>query len=666
MVKSATGMHFATDDGCISEAYLSWYEALAKGGVGLVIVGNAFVEYPRHIPQYEKGRMMIYSDNFIPGLTKLAQTIHNYGCPAFVQLVHNYLGSRISKPSAIAAASPLCKGEFPIPEYGDCQELTISEIRDIVDKFAEAAGRAHQAGFDGIEVHACHNDVINSFLSSAWNKRKDLYGFEDLASRSRLLVEIIRAIKENIGRDFPISVKINGAEYGVEKGITLEESQEFARIIQEAGADAINVSAYAHDNLAPLFLPETIFYPDAPKPIPTGLDKLDKGTLAPLAAGIKKVVSIPVIAVGGLDPFIGEKVLREGKADLIAFGRALIADPDLPNKIALGRIEDIAPCTRCSACLASIYQSNPASCRVNAALGKEWKYAIKSAEKKKKILVIGGGPAGMEAARVTALRGHNVLLCEKEHKLGGSVLLAALLKGHEIEGLMRLIRYLKEQVAKSGVKIRLGKEATLGLIEEMKPDVVIIAVGGEPALLKISGVGRINVTQSGNIYRMAKFLMRFIKPNILRLLTKFWIPFGKRVVIIGGTLNGFQLAEFLVKRNRKVTIVETSNQLIPESLVLPWNKLHLLDWLSRKGGCIFTESTCDEITDQGLIITTKEGERRAIQADTVIPVLSLRPNTEILKSIEGRVSEIYPIGDCHEPGLILNAIASGSHIGRLI
>jgi len=662
IVKAPQGMYSASRDGYVTDTKIGIYEAQAKGGVGLLMIPWAFPD-SRGLA-YAVNELLIDDDKFIPGLSQLVQAIHQYGCPTFLQLVH--AGPYQSIPGLQPlAASTLSDSENPLSEFGAAKELTIPEIEAIVDKFAKGAERAQKADFDGVELHACHTDLINTFLSRTWNKRKDAYGCQDLKSRARFMVEIVQAIKERAGQDFPVCVRINGVEYGQGEGITSEESQGFAQILQEAGADAIHVTGYGYGDYATLMLPELVFYPEPPKPLAERLNQKDKGVLVPAAAAIKRVVSIPVIAANWLDPFIGEKILREGKADFIALGRRLLADPELPNKIASGRLEDIAPCTACLGCIERIYVTHePVTCRVNAALGKEREYEIKAVKKKKRVMVVGGGPAGLEAARVAALRGHEVVLYERERSLGGATRLAGLVKGLEIEDLVGLIGYLKTQIGKLGVRVRLGKEVNLAVVEEIKPDVVILATGGIPADPEVAGINRGNVVSTPDIYRMVRTYLRFFGPRGLRWLTRFWMPVGKRVVIIGGGIQGCELAEFLVKRGRKVTIVEASDELGTE--MASYHKIALLRWLTKKGAVWFTGVKYEEITDKGLTIITKEGERRTIEADTIVPAIPLRPNTELFQALEGKVPEIYPIGDCREPHLILEAIADGSRIGRAI
>ena len=271
-----------------------------------------------------------------------------------------------------------------------------------------------------------------------------------------------------------------------------------------------------------------------------------------------------MIATGGINAELAEKILRQGKADFIGMTRRLLADPELPNKVAAGRLEDIAPCTRCLSCLDRIH-SHPipgrSCCRVNASLTREREYEIKPAVKKKKVMVVGGGPAGMEAARVAALRGHEVVLYEKEHQLGGSVPVAATIKGLEIEDLPALVRYLNTQITKLGVKINLGKEVNKALVEQVKPDVLILATGGLYSIPEIPGIDSGNVVKAADLNRRLKTYLRFAGPGLLSWATKFWMPIGKNIVIIGGAIQALQLAVFLIKRGRKVTVVDTAEKM---------------------------------------------------------------------------------------------------------
>jgi 2,4-dienoyl-CoA reductase (NADPH2) len=527
MVKNAAGMSYTDGKGDVRAPSVAFYEALAKGGAGLINVETCCVDYPLGVD--EPVRLHLIDDKCIPNFSQLPEVIHKYGCPTFLQLVHagNWHNSKFSGLQPVSSSSLTEKeAKERVKMFFAPRGLTIPEVEDIIDKFASSAVRAQKAGFDGVEINAATNHLVNSFLSRVWNKRQDAYGCQTLESRSRFLVEIIREIKKRLGQDFPVCALINGMEYGRKEGTTIEEAQEFARILQEAGADAINVRNYSfdpfYDGIRTIFTEEA-FYPEPLKPMPKPYDWSHKGegALLPIAAAIKQAVSIPIIAIGRLGPEIGERALREGKADFIGMVRRLIADPELPNKVISGRLEDIAPCTACFECrrVDRWVAAKGSVCRINAAVGGLQPYEVKKAEKKKKVVVVGGGPAGMEAARVAALRGHEVVLYEKESKLGGLLPLAALVKGLDVEDLVGIVRYLRTQITKLGVKVRLGKEFNLSIIEEIKPDAVILALGGIPDVLKIPGINRRNVVSNRDLHKQLKFFLKFFGVQTLRWLT---------------------------------------------------------------------------------------------------------------------------------------------------
>jgi 2,4-dienoyl-CoA reductase (NADPH2) len=671
MVKTAAGTNlWDPGEHRISQKAKAFYEAVARGGIGLLMVESPIMEYPFDEPGDLRYR--IDDDRYIQDISELTQVIHKHGCPAFVQMYHRgpWPQPYARRRPHIAASSvnpPIVRSEFDLHGGNAPRELTIPEIEEFIELFASAAVRAQKAGFDGVELNSGSDSLFATFLSRFWNKRQDAYGCGSLENRTRFILGIIREIKNRLGTDFPVIVLINGIEVGGgDEGMTFKESRAVARLLEAAGVDALHVRSHWFGNHVGSYNHENLFYPEPQIPLksfPRELDwsRLWRGVNVPVAARVKEAVSIPVITVGGFDPELAEKVLRQGKADFIGLCRSLFADPELPNKVASGRLDDIAPCTACHACLEPIEVKR---CRINAALGMEEPYIIKKAERRKRVVVVGGGPAGMEAARVAALRGHEVILYESTHKLGGLIPVAALVKGLEIEDLPALVSYLKRQITKLGVYIRLGKEVNIFLIEEIKPDVLILATGGIPTVPEIPGINNRNVVSSPELHRRLRFYLRFLGPRTLRWLTRFWMPLGKRVVIIGGGIHGCELAEFLVKRGRRVTIVDTAEALgegIPFHL-----KIALLAWFHKRGVTMMTEVKYVEITDKGLTIITREGDRKTIEADSIVPALPLTPDTGLLELLEGKAPEIYAIGDCREPLLIVDAIADGSRIARAI
>jgi 2,4-dienoyl-CoA reductase (NADPH2) len=405
IIKPGAGLQYWIPGGYPLAEKAKWlHEAYAKGGVGLIIIES---------PRIETGGrgFRLDTDKSIQAMSELTRIIHSHGCPVFVQLASMANWNLAHSPDHdTRAPSPVCVYSEMDQHNSMPREMTTPEIEEMVEKFIINALGAQKAGFDGVEINTSCTHLLHTFLSPFWNKRRDTYG-GSIVNRTRLLASIIRKIKKRAGQDFAVSVLINGIEVGrligVEQSecLSLRDSLEIARIIQDAGADAIQVRSHWIGRHDASFITDHLCYPEPPVPLKTFPPELDMrhrgaGANVVIAEAIKKVVSIPVITVGRLDPELGEKILREGKADFIAINRRLFADPKFPNKLAAGRFDDIAPCTSCTQCKD---EDAPRRCRINAAIGTEASYAIEPAKERKKVLVVGGGPAGMEAARVAAL-----------------------------------------------------------------------------------------------------------------------------------------------------------------------------------------------------------------------------------------------------------------------
>jgi 2,4-dienoyl-CoA reductase (NADPH2) len=666
IIKTAQGSSFIEPTGYVGEQAKAYYETMAKGGVGLLIVESCGVEYPLGIHHFPV-QFHLDDDKYIPSYSELTRVVHKYGCPVFLQLFHSgpWNPTGLLPKRDTKSASTLTESELPGPGFAIPRGVSLSEVEDLIQMFVKASARAQKAGFDGVELNAATCHLINAFYSRIFNKRQDEYGCTTIENRSRFLNRIVSEIKKRVGNNFPVVVLLNIAEYGHEKATTLEEGVQFAKLAQEAGADAIQVRAHGYGHRGGLLQPDRLYYPEMPKPLPKDLDWSHKGVAAiiPLAQAVKKVVSVPVFAACRLDPVLGEKLLRQRDIDFVGMTRRLLADPELPNKVAAGKLEDINPCTGCLYCMDVRLHNTPIRCRINANLGREREFALKPAAKTKRVLVIGGGPAGMEAARVAALRGHKVTLCEKESKLGGLLSLAAMLKDVEVNELLALIRYLTVQMEKAGVTVKLNAAVTPSMIAGLKPDVVILAAGGIDSTMNVPGVDKHNVVTGAKLHGQIKFYSRLFGPKTMAGLTKIWMPIGKRVAVIGGTIHGCELAEFLIKRGRKVTIIHSGTE-IGEGMTGD-DQFQFMRWIAGKDASIITGATLDKITDTGLVITTAEKEQ-TITVDTVAFALPLQPNTKLQKELEGKLTEIYAIGDCNEPHLIADAIASGSRIAHSI
>jgi len=674
IIEAGMGTSLEREDGFVDDRIKSFYAERAKGGVGLVTMGVGAIDHPNG--KVLPGQLGLSDDKFIPGLKDMADAIHKNGAKLAIQLQR---GGKLATEDLCHGCQPKSSCCTPIPlndamlDMGAMEiprlmmrfqkmptqmvtvELTKDEIRDMVDKFGEAARRCKEAGIDGVEIHAAHGYLLSEFLSPSCNKRTDEYG-GDLKKRARMVLEVIEAVRGKVGPDYPVWIRIDGYEFGVPNGITVAEAKELARLFAGAGVDAINVSGYGGIRGG--------FY-DAPLCYP-------RGNLVSLAEGIKRVVNVPVIAVGRIDAAMGEKILRRGKADFIAMARAVLADPEYPNKVAAGREEDIRPCILCYHCVSQAFWGEPVFCSVNAAAGKEEELNITPAEKPKKVLIAGGGPAGMEAARVAALRGHKVTLCEKGRRLGGSLVFASIANADN-EG---FLNYLIKQVKKLPVDIRLGVAVTPALVDEMKPDAVIIASGGAISIPEIPGSNRHHVKtgkhlrqfMGGNAEKfdwwwkaMMSFASRImpflLRPPVVRLLTRVWMPIGERVAIIGGDMVACELADFLVKRKRKVTILETSTDMAMEmSIGRRWSFMqHLRDAKVT----MLRNVDLKEITLQGVKIVDGEGQERTVAADTVIIAGGMGPNRALSEALKGKAPQIIDVGDCSKLRLIHGSVEDG-------
>jgi 2,4-dienoyl-CoA reductase-like NADH-dependent reductase (Old Yellow Enzyme family)/thioredoxin reductase len=615
---------YGTEDGHVTERIKNYYEARARGGAALIIVEATYIH-----PQgwAHNNQITIGDDKYIPGLSQLVQVIHKYGAKAAIQINHAGRDAKVAFQHGIQIVAP---SPLPGPLVSEKpKELTTEEIKEITDLFARAALRAKKAGFDGVEIHGAHGYLISQFLSRVSNKRQDIYG-GDLANRARFLVEVIKAIKGAVGNDYPVWCRLNGMEYGVAEGITLEEAQATARIAQEAGIDAVHVSATG---------------PKAPNNLP--LHTFTPAVIAHLAEGVKKAVTVPVITVGKMTPESAENILAQGKADLIAIGRALFADPELPRKVIDDRLEDITPCIECFGCRNDVFSNilgltdiAGVGCHVNPVLGREEEHKITPAKKPGNILVVGGGPAGMEAARMAALRGHRVTLWEKGASLGRQLIQAAI-PPHK-DRINALIQYFEGQLRKLDVTIELNREATAAMIEEFAPDAVVLALGAKPLIPEIKGLNRAKAVQAGDVLEGGA-------------------PVGNRVIIIGGELVGCETAEFLAEQGKKVTVMRRGAEMA--TAVGPCTRPSLLGRLAEKGVTLMPGVRYDEVTPAGIVVTTGDGQTKTIEADTIVLAAGALPEKKLYEGVKAKFEGVHCIGDCVEPRTIRTAIAEGFFTG---
>lgn len=665
----STGSH-------MNQRYLDYFEALAKGGTALIssATGPLIRDVSAKMPGFK-----INSDDYVPGWRQWADVVHRHGALAFAQIFHlGPMAPLLVKVPPSASASAIPREQSPRPGFGEFRAFTVAEIEDIVDQFAAAAERTKAAGLDGTELNAACNHFVNNFLSRAWNRREDEYGAQTMENRTRVAVQIISEIKRRNGTDWPLIMLMNGLEVDLDGGITIEESTEFAKVFVAAGADALEVRGEYYtwtkdvDRRESLHFPDMYLYPHRTGPVDPYVDASRRGAGAniPMAAEIRRHVTVPVITVGRLDWEIGERAIAEGRIDIVSMNRRLFADPGLPNKVLSGDTRDINPCNSCMTCFDACEHFSPVKCRVNASLGREREYAIRPARTKKKVVVIGGGPAGMEAARVAALRGHEVVLYEKQLRLGGSLRVAALVKGPR-EDIQGLVSYLDRQVRRAGVTVHLGKAASPAILEEEQPDAIVVAAGGTHDVPSIPGITGPNVLTAAELHKKAKTLLQFAPAKTLRTLQSLPVArevmIGKRVVIMGGRLHGCQTAEYLVRLGKGVTIVDTGTRdEIGEGLLEVFLRPYLLYWLEDQGVEFVTEVTYERVTPEGLVVRMKDGSSRLLPADTVMTALPLKPNHAATAMASGRADEVHAIGDANDPQLIIDAIAAGAAVGHAL
>jgi len=618
-------------DGRISQRGIDYYVERAKGEVGLIITGLCFPTLDVEFGGSETGEAGFLfradSPHVIPRLRELVDAVHAYDAKIAVQLTAGF--GRVIHP--VLVPEPVAPSVLPNVWKLSVmtRELTTEEVERLTGSFRNAAQIVKEAGVDAVELHGHEGYLMDQFMTALWNKRTDKYG-GDLEGRLRFVLEIIEGIKDRAGADFPVIFRYAVKHY-IEGGRDVEESLEIAKRLEKAGVDALHVDAGCYDDW---------YWPHPPNYQPPGC-------MVDMAEAVKKVVKIPVITVGRLGyPELAESVLKEGKADFIALGRPLLADPEWPLKTKEGRLDDIRPCVGDQdGCLgAAARRGSYLSCAVNPACGNERELTIRPAGKAKSMLVAGGGVAGMEAARVAALRGHKVTLYEKSDRLGGH-LIAASTPAFK-QDLKWLKDYYQTQLRKLGVRVELGKEVSSKLIEEMKPDVVIVATGSMPIVPEIPGIEKDKVVTAVDLLLGKK-------------------EAGDTVIVVGGGLVGCETAVYLAQKGKRVTLVEMLDRIIPD--VFEANRQYLFKMLAENGVCVLTDSSLGRVTDEGAVIVNKRRRYQAeLKVDTVVLAVGLKPEEALAKALEGKAAKVYSIGDCHEPRKILDAVWDAFYTARTI
>ncbi|MCF6155686.1 MAG: FAD-binding protein [Candidatus Brocadia sp.] len=652
IIMSAMDLGF-TSDGTINGRIIKFYEERAKGGIGFIVVGGC---YPEMNGKVWKSIIGLDRDELIPGLRRLTDTIHLYDVRVAAQLLHGgrSASSFFTKMQPVAPSSLTHRSIKQEPHA-----LTVPEIKIVIDNYVSATVRAKKAGFDAVELHGGMGYLINQFLSKATNKRDDEYG-GSLENRARFAREMVLAIRETVGKDYPIIFRMSGDDF-VEEGLKIDESIEIARILEKAGVDVFNVSPGWHESKTPIMLMV-----------------IPRMAYVFLSEKIKSQVKVPVIASVRINDLqLAEEILDNEQADMVSIGRPLIVDPELPNKYKNGQLDDIRTCIACNqGCFDSLLNFKPVSCTYNAIAGHEGEYKITRTNRPKKVVVVGGGPAGMEAARVLALRGHEVTLYERNNQLGGQLRYAFIPPGRE--EIQNIITYLERQISKLQVKIKTGMEADLQIIKEECPDAVIVATGGNPIMPGFPGI------KGKNVYAASAVL-------------DGGVSVGKDVVIIGGGTVGCEVAlhaarqgamrpdvacfllkqkvidakdviEYTTRGNKNVTMLEMRKKIGGGfGISTRWI---ILKELKDAGVKEITEVQVKEIVNNpgengrrnGGVIYEKNGEEHFIKADTVIIAVGYSPNTDLQKQLEGKFPETYFIGDCVKVRTALEAIHEGFEV----
>ncbi len=611
--------HYATPEGFATERQIAYYVERARGGVGYITVEHTgILQQGKASPKM----LMIRSDEHASKIEKLIEAVHRTGGKIVVQI--NHAGRQTSSTvteSPIVGPSPIpCPARTEIP-----QELSVTEIQEITEAFTAAAQRVKNAGADGVELHMAHGYLICSFLSPFSNRRRDQYG-GDIQGRVRFATEVLKSVRNRVGQEFPIICRLSGDEY-VKGGLRIEETKQIAQILEKEGADALHISAC---NAASGYLNQPPYY-------------VEEGVFVHLAQAIKSVVSIPVITVGRIrNPVMADQILGDGKADLVSMGRALISDPYMPEKAKEGRLEEIIPCISCNRCIQT--QTKEAiRCAVNPEAGNENRFKFSKSDLPKKVWVIGGGPGGLKAAEIAALRGHQVTLYERNPNLGGRMRLAAIPPKNTV--LNDFLDYLERRVNGLEVTLELGKEFTPEILETDKPDVVIVASGAVPLFPDWKGVEECGALSVDAVLTG--------EANV-----------GRRVLVVGAGGIGAEMADYLSEMEKEVTLIEMLEEIASDLVT------HLIHYLSQrlaeKGVTILTSTKVKELGKGYALVEDASGIRQIGGFDTIVLAVGSKPDDRIAKSLEGKVPELYIIGDASEPREALESVYEGEEIAMNI
>ncbi|MCR6689023.1 FAD-dependent oxidoreductase [Cellulomonas sp.] len=614
VIMAPMGTEMGTHEGLFTEREIAYYAERAAGGTGLVVTGISAVS--QDFEQINPGLCRVDTDACVPGLTALAEAVHAVGGLISLQLTAG-LGRNIN----VVDPERLPISASDNPHYADpgvlCRPLETAEIRLIVQRFGEAAARAAQAGIDALDIHGHTGYLIDQFMSPQWNRREDEYG-GSTQNRCRFAVEIIQAVKQ-AAPGLPVSFRLS-VDHRYPGGRRVAESQEIARILEAAGLDLMMADEGSYEAMDYVFPP---YY-------------LGDACMVPAARAMKDVLTIPVMAVGNLTPENAQAALEAGDADFVGIGRGLIADPQWAGKLAAGRREDIRPCIRCNQlCVGNAFFALPLGCAVNPQVGFERERALTPVDAPRRVAVVGGGPAGLEAARVAAARGHDVDLYEQADHLGG-VLWPAATPEFKSE-LRTMIGWWERQLAALPVRVHLGTTITADSPELDGVDDVIVATGATPVVpASIPGIDAAHVVE-------------VVDAHLDRA------RIGHSVAVAGGGLSGVDLALELAEDGHQVTVVEMADQIAPDLLII--NKITLLRRLEAAGVRLLTEHRVVAVTPEGVRAEGPDGTVE-IPADTVVTAFGVRAARGLADALEGR-AKVHAVGDCVHPAKVAEAVNAG-------
>jgi 2,4-dienoyl-CoA reductase-like NADH-dependent reductase (Old Yellow Enzyme family)/thioredoxin reductase len=683
LVQSAMGTNLSEVGGFVGDALLAYHEARARGGVGMIIteaiaVGLPYGKALRH-------QLGVSDEKFVPGLTKLAQTVQKHGAKICLQL--HFAG--IMAGAEMAEGRPVWVPSIPLPPTGPgfagalfpeeqaktsaadmkapptFKVLEQADIDQLIEFYASGAERAKRCGFDAVEIHGGHGYIIAGFCSRATNRRTDGYG-GSIENRGRLLREVVTAVRERVGPDYPMWIKLDSEEFFTQDGITPDEACEFARMAEACGAQAITVSANPDYGQARVMF--SSYLPHQP------------GKLIPNAAKIRAAVNVPVITVGRIDPEVADKAIAEGKFDFMAMGRKQLADSDFANNLALGGKERVRPCIYCYTCLSQAMVTEGLRCSVNADLGYETANLLAPTKQPKTVVVVGGGPGGMEAARRLTLRGHRAILLESGDQLGGTARIAAIAYAPNGD----FVEWLKARLEELQVEVRLNTRATLDSIRALNPDAVVVATGAIRRAPPIEGKDQDHVHDGMSLRAMltgegdtgkatlvqkvalgaARRLGITDSPEAVRQATKLWMPVGDEVVIIGGELVGIELAEFMHERGRKVTVIGEAPQM--GRGLSPARRAVVLDELHHEGLALHAGVSDISIGAKTVRFTTPDGTAHEVRSDTVIIAKGAEANTGLYDELKAAGVDAHMVGDCQGVGYIIGAVRNAADVAAVI